>query len=95
MTHHVSFLLLLWFALCPLKIVLADDTKAAANPALAAADQLYATGKFAEAADNYQAILKTDPKLVAAQVGLVRSLLREQKIDDALNCDHQRAGGPA
>ena len=83
MTHHVSFLLLLWFALCPLKIVLADDTKAAANPALAAADQLYATGKFAEAADSYQAILKTDPKLIAAQVGLVRSLLREQKIDEA------------
>lgn len=83
MTHRVSFLLLLWFALCPLKIVLADDTKAAANPALAAADQLYATGKFAEAADSYQAILKTDPKLIAAQVGLVRSLLREQKIDEA------------
>ena len=83
MTHRVSFLLLLWFALCPLTIVVADDTKAPVNPALAAADQLYATGKFAEAADSYQAILKTDPKLIPAQVGLVRSLLREQKIDEA------------
>jgi len=61
-----------------------DDTKSAGgNPDLAAADQLYNSGKFAEAADKYQAILKADPKLVAAQVGVIRCLLREQKIDDA------------
>lgn len=84
MTRWLSFLLLLFFTFCLLEPVLADDTKAAsANPALAAADQLYKSGKFAEAEDSYQTILKTDPKLIAAQVGLIRSLLREQKIDDA------------
>jgi tetratricopeptide (TPR) repeat protein len=84
MTRRLDFLLLLCLALCLLAPMVADDTKTApTNPDLAAADQLYKSGKFAEAADRYQAILKTDPKLIAAQVGLIRSLLREQKIDDA------------
>lgn len=61
-----------------------DDTKIApVNLDLAAADQLYNSGKFTEAIDKYQALLKADPKLVAAQAGLVRCLLREQKVDDA------------
>jgi tetratricopeptide (TPR) repeat protein len=55
------------------------------NPEIAAADQLYRAGKFAEAETSYQAILKTDTKLVAAQVGLVRAMLRQQKIDEALD----------
>ena len=41
-------------------------------PAVAAADQLYRAGKFAEAEASYQAVLKADAKLVPAQVGLVR-----------------------
>src|SRR5271169_2160001 len=53
------------------------------NPELLAADQLYKAGKFAEAAEKYEALLKIDPKLVAAEAGLIESLLREQKIDDA------------
>jgi tetratricopeptide (TPR) repeat protein len=53
------------------------------NPNLIAADQLYKAGKFAEAADKYQALLKVDPKLVAAEAGLIEALLREQKIDEA------------
>ncbi len=62
----------------------ADDAKpATTNPDLAAADQLYKAGKFAEAADKYQAVIKAEPKLIAAQVGLIRSLLREQKVEDA------------
>jgi tetratricopeptide (TPR) repeat protein len=52
---------------------------------LIAADQLYQAGKFAEAEVSYQALLKTDSKLVAAQVGLVRAMLRQQKIDEALD----------
>ena len=47
-------------------------------------------GKFAEAEASYQALLKADAKLVpaqlaAAQVGLVRAMLRQQKIDEALD----------
>jgi tetratricopeptide (TPR) repeat protein len=62
----------------------ADDPKPAAdNPDLVAAEQLYRSGRFADAADKYQAALKVDPKLVPAQAGLVRSLLREQKVEDA------------
>jgi tetratricopeptide (TPR) repeat protein len=68
-----------------------DDTKPPANnPQLAAADELYRAGKFAEAEASYRALLKTDAKLVPAQlvptqVGLVRAMLRQQKIDEALD----------
>ncbi|MGA9447324.1 MAG: aspartyl protease family protein, partial [Candidatus Sulfotelmatobacter sp.] len=71
--------------------LLGDDTNASAiPPELAAADQLYRAGKFAEAEASYQALLKSDSKLVpeqlvAAQVGLVRAMLRQQKIDEALD----------
>jgi tetratricopeptide (TPR) repeat protein len=77
---HVVILLLLFLQ----TMVFGDDTKPPAiSPELAAADQLYRAGKFAEAETSYQALLKTDPKLVAAQVGLVRSILHQQKIDEA------------
>lgn len=84
MTRRLCFALLLSSTLWLLTTAQAGDPQAApANSALAAADQLYTTGKFAEAADSYQALLKTDAKLVAAQAGLIRCLLREQKVDDA------------
>jgi tetratricopeptide (TPR) repeat protein len=57
----------------------------AANPDLAAADQLYRTGKFAEAENSFQALLKADPKHVPAQVGLVWAMLRQQKLDESLD----------
>ena len=67
-------------------IVSGDDTKVPAiSSALASADQLYRAGKFAEAEENYRALLNTDSKLVPAQVGLVRAMLRQQKIDEALD----------
>jgi tetratricopeptide (TPR) repeat protein len=67
-----------------------DDPKPDINPGLAAADQFYRAGKFAEAEASYQALLKSDSNLlpanlVAAQVGLVRARLRQQKIDEALD----------
>ena len=62
---------------------LGDEPKAPATPELAAADQLCRAGKFAEAEARYQALLKTDSKLVRAQVGLVRAMLGQQKIDEA------------
>jgi tetratricopeptide (TPR) repeat protein len=67
-------------------IVRGDDTKSPdIVPELAAADQLFRTGKFAEAEISYQALLKTDSKLVPAQVGLARAMLRQQKIDESLD----------
>ena len=84
---HITVLLMLSLQ----TIAFGDDTKPPAiNPQLAAADQLYRAGKFAEAETRYQALLKTDSKLVpaelvAAQVGLVRAMLRQQKIDEALD----------
>ncbi len=70
-------------------IAFGDDAKPqVTNPELANADQLYRAGKFAEAEAGYQAVLKNDSKLVPAevvraQVGVVRSMLRQQKIDEA------------
>ncbi len=62
----------------------ADDAKPAAdNPELVAANHLYQTGKFSEAAEKYQSILKADAKLVPAQAGLIDSLLRDQKVDES------------
>jgi tetratricopeptide (TPR) repeat protein len=72
--------------LISLQLMFSDDTKAPAiNPELAAADQLYRAGKFAEAEASYQTLLKADAKLVPAHVGLVRAMLRQQKIDEALD----------
>jgi len=62
----------------------ADDVKPSPQKSeLAAADQVYRSGKFAEAAEQYQAILKVDDTLVPAQSGLIHALLRQQKIDEA------------
>lgn len=62
----------------------ADDVKPSPQKSeLAAADQLYLSGKFAAAAEQYQAILKVDDTLVPAQSGLIHALLRQQKIDEA------------
>ncbi len=80
----------LLFLLLPFA-ALGDDTNASATPPeLAAADRLYRAGKFAEAEAGYQGVLKNDSKLVPAeavlaQVGLVRAMLRQQKIDEALD----------
>jgi tetratricopeptide (TPR) repeat protein len=63
-----------------------DDAKAPPiRPELATADQLYRAGRFAEAEASYKALLNADSKLVPAQVGLVRAMLRQQKIDEALD----------
>jgi predicted Zn-dependent protease len=51
---------------------------------LAAADQLLRAGKLAEAENGYQVLLGKDPTMVPAQVGLVRSMLWQQKLDESL-----------
>ncbi|HUI83319.1 MAG TPA: aspartyl protease family protein [Candidatus Binatia bacterium] len=53
------------------------------SAALAEADRLFATGKTAEAAAKYQAIANADPESVPAQVGVIRTCLMEQKLDEA------------
>ena len=66
-------------------LAFADDAKTpAVDPGVAAADQLLQAGKFADAESGYRALIKGDPTLIPAQAGLVRSLLREDKVDDAL-----------
>jgi tetratricopeptide (TPR) repeat protein len=87
--HLVSFLRLFLPAALLLLLLqptaFGDDSKPSATDAtLAAADHLYRAGKFAEAETSYKALLNTDSKLVPAQVGLVRAMLRQQKIDEAL-----------
>jgi|SRR5208283_4997846 len=75
---------LLFFSMVVQLKVLGEDAKASPiDPGLAAADQLYRSGKFSEAEASYQALVKTDPQLVAAQAGLVRARLRQQKVDEA------------
>ena len=65
--------------LISLQLVSGDETKTpAVPPELAAADQLYRAGKFVDAEASYRTLLRTDSKLVPAQVGLVRTMLRQQ-----------------
>ncbi len=71
---------MLWLTLCA--------TTEAAEPSpqstdLNTAGMLYKSGRFAEAAARFQAIVKSDPKNVSAQMGLIHSLLRSEKIDEA------------
>jgi tetratricopeptide (TPR) repeat protein len=63
-------------------IVMQGSAPSAQGP-LAEADQLFAAGKFQEAGARYQAILKADPNVLQAQVGLIRSLMLMQRLNDA------------
>ncbi len=53
------------------------------NADLNSANMLYRSGKFAEAATKFQAIVKADPMDLLAQLGLIHSLLRAQELDQA------------
>jgi tetratricopeptide (TPR) repeat protein len=50
---------------------------------LAEANQLFAQRKIPDAAIKYQEIVKADPKVALAQVGLMRCLLMMHKVDNA------------
>lgn len=78
--------LIVLFLFVSLRLIALDEATKTPVPdvALISADQLLRAGKFAEAEINYQTILQTDSKVVAAQVGLVRSMLGQQKIDESL-----------
>jgi len=61
----------------------ADEAKLPENPDLTAANRLYQSGKFADAILMYQHALKTDPKLISAQAGLIRAYVRDDQVDSA------------
>ena len=73
--------------LTSLRLTAHDDAAKASAPDqdLASADTLFRAGKFAEAETSYQTILRKDTNLVPAQVGLVRSMLKQQKVDESLD----------
>jgi tetratricopeptide (TPR) repeat protein len=63
--------------------IVMQGARPSAQGPLAEADQLFAAGKFPEAGARYQAILKADPNVLQAQVGLIRSLMLMQRLNDA------------
>ncbi len=84
MAPRFLVLVAVFLTLCLSVGVLAQNAKPTPeNPDLIAADQLYKAGRFAEAAEKYQALLKVDAKLVPAEAGLIEALLHEQNIDEA------------
>jgi|HubBroStandDraft_6_1064221.scaffolds.fasta_scaffold175569_1 tetratricopeptide (TPR) repeat protein len=79
----LAFLLTLLSLGLPVSGIAQAATPAAQNSELAAADQLFVSGNLAEAAAKYQAIVNTNPSSVAAQVGLIRAYLIQQKLNEA------------
>jgi len=51
--------------------------------AFAKAQQLYRTGKLAEAENDYKALIERDPQSALAYVGLVRVYLKQKRLSDA------------
>src|SRR5271165_4688342 len=60
-----------------------QDAQLPENPELTAANRLVQSGNFADAIVMYQHALKTDPRLVPAQAGLVFAYVRDNQIDAA------------
>ena len=63
----------------------AQDSKPQHYPDLVAAEELSRSGKLSEAIQKYQQVLRSDPKVVAAQAGLVQAYLRDQQLDPAFD----------
>ncbi len=80
-----TFLAIIFAALlfCTAIPSFAQEAKPPDNPDLTAANQLFQSGRFAEAIQKYQQVLKADPKLVPAQAGLIRAYLRDNQPDPA------------
>jgi len=68
----------------PAAVVPLSSTQAPSDTSpLAKASQLYRTGKFDSAVQEYEAILRADPHAALAYVGLVRIYLKQKKIAEA------------
>lgn len=63
-------------------------TRSGVVPLLAEANQLFAQRKIPEALIKYEALVKADPKVPPAQVGLMRCLLMLNKLDEAQTAAH-------
>jgi predicted aspartyl protease len=70
----------LWLPVC---VVPGVADPAPQNPDMGSATMLYRSGRFADAAARFQAVVKADPRNVQAQDGLIHSWLRAQEIDKA------------
>lgn len=64
---------------------LGQDAKPQEPANLATAEHLFQSGKFAEAIQQYQQALKTNPRLVPAQAGLIRAYLDDDQVDAAFD----------
>ena len=76
------------FAATSLAVLLSMSALAQRQPQpseIAAADQLFRAGKFPKAETAYAAILQKDSSSIPAEVGFVRSMLRQQKVDESLD----------
>lgn len=79
----LAFLLVCFTSFQPAGMLAQDAVPASKKVALSEADQLFMSGKLNDAAARYQSIVSADPGFVPAQVGLIRTYLIQQKLDDA------------
>ncbi len=77
---HAVLSAMLWL---PIQALSTGPAPSPQSTDLNTANMLFRSGKFAEAATKFQAIVKADPTSVLAQIGLIHSLLRAQEIDEA------------
>lgn len=74
-------------ATIPLGTAAAQSSPAKGNrgqlTALQMAGRLLAMGKAAEAQARYQEVLKADPSSIPAQIGLIQSFIKQQKLEEA------------
>src|SRR5215469_9193050 len=67
--------------LCGSVLSRSQESKPQENSDLAAANQQFQAGNFTEAIHKYQQALKTEPTLIPAQAGLIRTYLRTDQVD--------------
>ncbi len=83
------YVLIALFALYSFEALAQDSKSPGADSGVVAADQLYLSGKFGDAQTAYETLLKANPSLAPAEAGLVRSLVRQNKIDEAVKAANQ------
>jgi len=83
MTFHLIVSLLAVVAFGGTLPCFSQEAKTADGTELAAAQTMLQSGNVSGAIQKYQQILKSDPKLVPAQAGLIRAYLRAEQVDPA------------
>ncbi len=82
-------LALLWLSTSSL---LAQNCPVIHHPAPSEADAAFVAGKFSQAADLYRSALAKNPEQPGAAEGLIRALLRQQKVLEAADAVHSLIG---